>query len=186
MKSNFEKIGEFNKAFGVKENKTPQKNIFDNNPDLVKQRLALITEEYNELLEAIKNKDYLETVDALTDLEYVILGMSRAIGNNQAKSFDIVHNSNMSKLCISEEEAQKTVEWYKEQYKENKLPYDTPNYRKSDDNIHWVVYNESTNKILKSINYTPATNELKDLCNNSNIISKTKKTSDFEDNDSWF
>ena len=52
----------------------------------------------------------------------------------------------MSKLCISEEEAKKTVEWYKEQYKNKKSPYDSPDFRKSNDNKFWVVYNK-----LKSI-----------------------------------
>ena len=28
-------------------------------------------------------------------------------------------------------------------------------YKKADDNIHFIVYNRSTGKVLKSINYTP-------------------------------
>ena len=48
---------------------------------------------------------------------------------------------------------EKTVEWYQNQYKEGKQPYDSPNYRKSPNGKYWVVYNESTSKILKSINY---------------------------------
>ena len=73
----------------------------------------------------------------------------------------IKHCFKIAKVYISKNFYYENIE----QYKENKLPYDTPNYRKSDDNIHWVVYNKSTNKILKSINYTPATNELKDFQN---------------------
>jgi len=34
--------------------------------------------------------------------------------------------------------------------------YDSPTYRKSDDDTYWVVFNKNTGKILKSINYTPA------------------------------
>ena len=147
MTSNYDKVGEFNKSFGVKEHSTPQLNIFKTNPKLIEERLALITEEYKELIEAIENNNYIETIDALTDLEYVILGMSRAIGNNQQKSFDIVHKSNMSKLCVSEQEAQETVEWYKNKYDKGELPYDSPNYRKSEDKKHWIVYNETTKKI---------------------------------------
>ena len=70
----------------------------------------MITEEYNELLEAVENHDYVETVDALADIMYVVLGMGRAIGVDLQKAFDIVHDSNMSKLCVSEEEAKQTVE----------------------------------------------------------------------------
>ena len=69
------------------------------------------------------------------------------------KAYDIVSESNMSKLCKTEEEAQKTVEIY---LKENPQRYDSPSYRRSDDNINWVVYNKSTMKILKSYKYTPA------------------------------
>ena len=36
---------------------------------------------------------------------YVVLGMGRAIGIDLDKAFDIVHKSNMSKLCNTEEDA---------------------------------------------------------------------------------
>ena len=68
------------------------------------------------------------------------------------KSYTIVHESNMTKLCKTEEEAIKTVEWYKN----NEKRYDTPAYKKSKNDKDWIIYNESTNKILKSINYIPA------------------------------
>ena len=173
-KTNFDKIGEFNKAFGVKEHKNPQQEIFKEDPKTIKYRVSLITEEYNELLEAVKNHDYVETVDALADIMYVVLGMGRAIGVDLQKAFDIVHDSNMSKLCVSEEEAKQTVEWYKQQYTEGKLKYDTPNYRKSDDGVHWVVFNESTSKILKSINYTPA--NFKSIITNKSVIKESFDT----------
>jgi hypothetical protein len=79
------------------------------------------------------------------------------------KGFTLVHESNMSKLCVSEQEAKDTVAWYKE----NEDRYNSPDYRKADDandanganNVnkkeYWIVYNKSTNRILKSINYTP-------------------------------
>jgi hypothetical protein len=90
------------------------------------------------------------------------------------KVFDIVHKSNMSKLCLSEEEARETVlfyntkyDYYINSYEEicNKFgkdseqarivysPYDSPYYYKSGD--YWLVKNKSTGKALKSINYTP-------------------------------
>ena len=37
--------------------------------------------------------------------------------NDLDKAFDIVHKSNMSKLCVSEKEAQETVNWYKQNSK---------------------------------------------------------------------
>ena len=67
------------------------------------------------------------------------------------RAFKIVHDSNMSKLCETEDIAQKTVQWYKD----NNTVYDSPAYRKSDLGDYFVVFNKSTGKILKSINYTP-------------------------------
>ena len=78
--------------------------------------------------------------------------MGILLGIDLNKSFDIVHKSNMSKLCTNVKEAQETVQWYKD----NDNRYDSPSYRNSDNADYWVVYNESTGKILKSINYTPA------------------------------
>lgn len=150
--SNFKKILEFNKAFGVTTYDTPQHDIFDKDPKLINYRLSLILEEVQELKESIDQKNLTECVDALADIMYVTLGAFTAIGVDADEAFDLVHKSNMSKLCTSEEEAQKTVQWYKENESQR---YDTPNYRRSDDGIHWVVYNESTKKILKNINYSP-------------------------------
>lgn len=150
--SNFTKILEFNKAFGVDTYDKPQYDIFDRDPKLINYRLSLILEEVQELKESIEQKNLTECVDALTDIMYVTLGAFTAIGVNADEAFDLVHKSNMSKLCSSEDEAKRTVQWYKENEAHR---YDSPNYRKSDDGIHWVVYNESTKKILKNVNYSP-------------------------------
>lgn len=151
--SNFEKVRDFNLQFGVPSFDSPQLNVFTEHPDLVNLRMNLIREEMSELEEAVKNHDYTETVDALSDILYVVYGMGVSIGMNLDKAFDIVHSSNMSKLCKTEEEAQQTVKWYQDQYAEGKLPYDTAAYRKSTCGDYWVVFNSSTGKILKSINY---------------------------------
>ena len=152
MDTNFKKVYDFNKCFGVPVSDSPQKNVFDENPDLVKLRLSLIQEEVRELEDAIKDKNFTEVVDALSDILYVVYGAGVSFGIDLDRSFNIVHDSNMSKSCKTEEEAQQTVEWYKS----NDTPYDSPDYRKSEDGKYWVVYNKSTGKILKSINYTAA------------------------------
>jgi predicted HAD superfamily Cof-like phosphohydrolase len=151
--SNFQKVVEFNKAFGVPTNTEPQFDIFDKDPKLVQYRLDLILEEVQELKDAIATKDFTEVVDALTDIEFVVLGAFTAIGVDADKAFQIVQDSNMSKLCKTEEDAQETVRRY-----QNETPqrYDSPAYRRSDDGIHWVVYNVSSMKILKNYLYTPA------------------------------
>ena len=151
--TSFQKVLEFNKAFGITTHNTPQKDIFDTDPKLVKYRLSLITEEVSELIQAIEEKNFVEVIDALMDIIYVVEGAAASFGVDSDKAFDIVHKSNMSKLCISDEEAQMTVDWYKLNESNR---YDTPSYRDSDDKVHKVVYNKSTMKILKSINYKPA------------------------------
>jgi predicted HAD superfamily Cof-like phosphohydrolase len=154
MLSDFEKVLQFNKSFGVKMNNTPQKNLLVEDPKMIEYRLSLVTEEYEELVEAIKQNDFTECIDALADITYVVMGFYAVLGVNADEAFDIVHKSNMSKLCVSEEEAKETVEYYMKN--KEKLGYYTPAYRRADDGVNYVVYNESTKKILKSINYTPA------------------------------
>tara|TARA_B110000438_G_C15615430_1_gene564135 strand:+ start:50 stop:538 length:489 start_codon:yes stop_codon:yes gene_type:complete len=146
-KTNFQKVKDFNEVFGVPEHSIPQTNISKENPDLTKLRLDLITEECKEFEEAVENHDFVEMVDALADILYVVYGAGSSFGVDLDKAFDIVHESNMSKVCKSEEEAKQTIQWYKE----NSDVYDSPAYRKKGE--FWVVYNESTGKVLKSINY---------------------------------
>lgn len=245
-KTNFQKVIEFNKVFGIFVSEKEIPNIFIDKPDLVKLRYSLIDEEINELIDAFKTQDFIEIIDALSDILYVVYGAGCSfgididslfkikynqnknsnyqtvlaikktntpilknifynsnylsnkkelkvlietlnqlnmelkkninncnfelvktnlveiiyltysigiyIGINLDHSFDIVHKSNMSKTCLSDIEAQNTVQWYKE----NSTNYDSPNYRKSECNKYYIIYNQSTGKILKSINYTPA------------------------------
>jgi len=158
-KTNFHKVRNFNKIFGVDRYESPQPNVFTKNPKLVDLRLALIHEEVNELTAAIESHDFKEVIDALADILYVVYGAGDSFGVDLDEAYQIVHSSNMTKICKTEKEAQDTVEWYKK----NKLDiYPTPAYKKAVDDIHWVVFNESTGKVLKSINYLPA--ELDHFC----------------------
>lgn len=153
MSSNFQKVLEFNKAFGVQTNTVPQLDIFDKDPKFVQSRLSLIQEEFNETIEAIKNKDFTEMTDGLIDLLVVTYGMCANLGIPADKCFDIVNQSNMSKLCETEDIAIESVRRYKEEIPQR---YDSPSYRKSDCGKYFVVYNKNSNKILKSYLYTPA------------------------------
>lgn len=151
--TNFEKVLAFNKAFGVKTYTTPQLDILERDKELIRYRLSLVQEEFGELVDAVTHKDFVETIDGLADLLFVTYGFFSSIGIDADKAYDIVSESNMSKLCKTEEEAQKTVEFY---LQEEPKRYDSPSYRRSDDGVNWVVYNKSTMKILKSYKYTPA------------------------------
>ena len=144
--TNFEKVREFNAVFGVPEHTNAQENITKEKPDLTKLRLDLITEECQEFKDAVEQHDFVEMVDALADILYVVYGAGASFGVDLNKAFDIVHKSNMSKVCKTEEEAKETVAWYKKNG-----TYDSPSYRKHMG--YWIVYNESSGKVLKSINY---------------------------------
>merc|ERR1712070_299640 len=156
--SNFRKgAEEFMKNMGQKVFDTPQMDIFVKDPKTVNLRLKLIEEEVKELEDAMREKDMVETIDALGDILYVVYGAGGAFGLDLDRAFDLIHKSNMTKLCKTEEEAKETVEWYKQHQTgpDGKYPYDTPAYRLSPDGKYFVPFNESTGKILKSINYSP-------------------------------
>ena len=221
MLSNFEKIIEFHKCSNSVHNTEKQLDVVTKQPKLVGLRLNLIDEEYEELVVAVKNNDFIEIIDALADLLYVTYGscssfginannvynvfntqfqiqpeitknnpnmvslclsniqteidsLHKSISNNVFSdihtslfdilketyrtcinfgidpniAFGLVHDSNMTKFCISEQEAKDTIISYKTDHR-----YDSPEYRQSGDKF--VVFNKSTGKILKSINYKP-------------------------------
>ena len=158
--TNFEKVQEFSRVFGVPTHNTPQTDIFTKDPALTKLRLDLVTEECQELVDAVKEHNFTEVVDALADILYVVYGAASSFGVDLDKAFDIVHRSNMSKVCKSEEEAQRTVTWYTTHMADT---YPTPSYRRSDCGRYWVVFNKDSGKILKSVAYTPAKFDMEEL-----------------------
>ena len=92
--SNFELVGDFMEGFGQDVHCEPIWPDFSTR----ELRLELIREEYEELEEAIENRDMIEVADALTDLLYVIYGAGHAFGIDLDACFLEVHESNMSKL----------------------------------------------------------------------------------------
>ena len=152
MSTNFQKVAHFNQTFQAERHSSIPDDLFNSKADLIKFRLSLITEEYKELVQACTDKDITEVRDALSDILYVVYGMQDALGIDGDGDFDKVHNSNMSKVCVSEAEAQETVENYKRKYKEGNSPYDSPYFIKVDE-TRYLIKNESTGKVLKSINY---------------------------------
>jgi NTP pyrophosphatase (non-canonical NTP hydrolase) len=113
-------------------------------------RISLIQEELNELKEAIEANDLVEVADALADLQYVLAGtiIEFGLGDKFKEVFDEVQRSNMSKACPSVECAEKTVEYYRKE-------------RGVDSYIcerggQFTVLRLGDDKVLKSINYSPA------------------------------
>ena len=92
--TNFEKVKQFMQTFG-QEVKT-RASFSDEKTNQL--RLDLISEEFEELKNAMESKDLLEVADALTDILYVTYGAGHAFGINLDECFNEVQNSNMSKL----------------------------------------------------------------------------------------
>lgn len=112
-------------------------------------RIDLISEELQELKEAIDKQDLVEVADALCDIQYVLSGaiLEFGLAEKFRALFEEVQRSNMSKACKNEKEAQETVSFYK-----NK---GTDCYFREVDGL-FLVYRTSDNKTLKSIYYSPA------------------------------
>lgn len=146
-KTNFELVGDFHEIFGHPKPTVIDSNIFDSGSQLVNFRISLIEEELNELKDGIKKKDIVEVTDALSDILYVVYGMGQALGINLDKSFGLVHESNMTKLCKNEDEAKETIEHYKTL---DGFQNTDVRYRLSPDNTNYTIYNASNGKILKS------------------------------------
>lgn len=81
-KSGYDMVKEFHQVFGHPVENVLQKQIFTDNPEKVKFRLSLISEEINEFLEACEKKDIVEAVDALADTMYVVYGTFLVLGQN--------------------------------------------------------------------------------------------------------
>lgn len=94
MKDQIEKVLAFHKAFGVP--------ILDK-PEITDRfllRQDLINEEVIELQNAGLNKDKVETLDAIVDSIYILLGTAIEFGlhDKLEEAFNLVHENNMSKL----------------------------------------------------------------------------------------
>lgn len=141
-------VEEFHKVFKHPALDTPQ--IPDANR--VALRTALLEEELQELREACLNKDLVEIVDALADLQYVLSGaiLEFGLGDKFLEIFNEVHRSNMSKACKTEAEAIATIEFY------NETRGIKAYYEQDKDTGLYIVYRKDNNKILKSIEYSPA------------------------------
>jgi len=124
--------------------------MLESNKQTFKKQLELEEMNDGKMLPAdtdVTNKA--EVLDALCDIEYINNGTIVAFGLEKvySEAFTEVHRSNMSKLCVSIEEALETKENYKKQGISTIVEPMTNGY--------FAVKRESDNKVLKSINYKP-------------------------------
>lgn len=113
-------------------------------------RVALLAEELKELEVAILEKDIVGIADALCDLQYVLSGaiLEFGLGEKFAALFEEVQRSNMSKACSSEEEANQTIEFYRQK--------DGTVCHAQKEDGKWLIYRSADHKTIKSVNYSPA------------------------------
>ena len=152
-KTNYQKVREFHRAFDQPAPDTMQTDITIRDRKLCDFRVSLIDEEFNELKNAITTNNFTEVRDALADILYVVYGTAVAFGINADRDFAVVHDSNMSKLCDTEEDAKATVVWYQEQIAAGKCPYNDPVYTYNSEISKFIVKDGKTGKVLKNIKY---------------------------------
>ncbi|AYV83609.1 MAG: phosphoribosyl-ATP pyrophosphohydrolase-domain containing protein (two domains) [Hyperionvirus sp.] len=91
MKSNYRKVLDFCRCAGHPTYDVMQLDIFARCPDRVKLRVALIREEYGELRDAVRETNFVEVIDALTDIQYVAYGAGAEFGIDLDQTFECVH-----------------------------------------------------------------------------------------------
>ena len=139
-------VGDFHRTFQAPILDSPQIP----SSDRCRLRVKLLSEELDELKQAIADNDIVEIADALCDLQYVLSGavLEFGLGDKFVELFNEVQRSNMSKACDTEGDALSTIEYYKTK--------DGTNAYHKEVNGKWVVYRVGDNKVLKSIKYSPA------------------------------
>jgi NTP pyrophosphatase (non-canonical NTP hydrolase) len=155
----FNLITNWRTHFGLPVRTTPQIP----SKEEIKLAIDLIDEEYGELRNAIESgypehhkdqtpeniiKDNIsinEVADAIGDLYYVVTQMANIFGLNPDELISKVYESNMSKLCKSQIEADRSIQAYKDKDIE-------AYYVKLSENLY-IIKRLSDNKVLKSINF---------------------------------
>ena len=115
-----------------------------------KLRINLLEEELEELKDAIRDNDLVEAADAFCDIQYVLSGaiLEFGLGEKFAELFAEVQRSNMSKICSTREIAERTLDYYRvEKGIEGRIV---------ERDGKFLVYRITDQKVLKSVEYSPA------------------------------
>jgi hypothetical protein len=138
-------VEEFNATMGKPNNYEP---IIPENTKEWMFVYDFILEELEEYKAACEAGDIVEVLDALCDIAYVSIGNGAMLHGLKDKLWDAyqeVQASNMSKACVSEEEAQETVE------RRSKEQNEPCHYEKVGD--YFIVYRSRDRKVMKNVNY---------------------------------
>lgn len=143
----------------IDQNDTLFRNIVNNISTFIdiENTIKMIDIQYNKLENCCKINHMKEASKALHDIIIYVYDLQKQLGYDSDKIFDLVHESNMTKLCKTEQIAKDTVEKYENDFKSGKSPYDSPFYYQLTSGAYsgyYIVKNKSSGKALKSINYT--------------------------------
>lgn len=158
------KVRDFNCAPNNLNVFTVDDSAFRTQMSLLRQALSLITLSSEE-------KDFANMIKFFAKLETTCRSIGTLLGVNVDACFAEVHRSNMTKLCMNEDIAIRTVEDYiqkkvkrdallegvsdvnqRAKIMEDNKAYEDPHY-KYDGTKYWIVYDRATTKILKSIDF---------------------------------
>ena len=137
-----EDIHIFNRTFHKPESEIPTI------PDNYQFILDTIQEEKDELEAAFKAGDIVEVADALADLLYFVGNgiLATGLADKFPEIWKEVQASNMSKVCRTEEEAQKSVE-YMQNLKHTEYYY--KKWTSDSGEPYWIVYRKFDDKAGK-------------------------------------
>lgn len=149
--SRMEMVKEFHRTFKLLISKE-QLLVDDKEKEL---RIALISEELDELKQAISVNDKEATLDALLDLEYVLLGTVLSFGFEDVftDAFEEVHRSNMSKVYkyTDQEAFDEEVKFLRNKYGSHKF-----SFVKAEKPNESIIKRLSDGKVLKPSGYSSA------------------------------
>lgn len=138
-------VEEFNEMMGKSYQNRTTPTIDKADADFV---INFIQEELDELKEAVADNDIVGIFDALLDITYVCTGngaMVFGLKDKFMKGYAEVQASNLSKICMTEED---TIETVKVRSKQQNEPCHFEQIGEG-----YVVYRTRDNKVMKNIKY---------------------------------
>lgn len=148
--SNFLDVTELNNCIG-----NPKGDMDNLDWDALGSQLALIKEEFEELIDAVTQHNITEVRDATADILVTTYGMAHRAGFDADQDMQVVHQSNMSKFCITRDEAAETAMAYEKLGLNVTFRYlkngSTAVISAKDQSVNGKFYPKG--KLLKSINF---------------------------------
>jgi hypothetical protein len=128
-----------------------KKTFCKDNETIIIDYMKCLSNYVADIKKNIKEENMQDVCRNTVEMTHYILCFGKVLNLDVELGMKTVNDSNYSKLCDTEAEAIKTVEWYK---KNDIKRYDSPSYRRSTSGDKFVVFNKSTKKILKNVNWS--------------------------------